>query len=70
MPILSLPKAVDARAMPRLTLLSVDVTVLPKMQNAPTVSSSSLSRTIRLSDEVMTLHLEKLIFISHLLQET
>ena len=65
MPFLSLPKVAGARAMYRLTFLYVDGTMLPKKQNSPTVSSSSLSRTIRLSDEVVNLHLDKLIFKPH-----
>ena len=68
MPFLSLPKAADAEAMRRLTSLSVDDTMLPKKQNSPTVSSSLPSKVMRFSDKVMTLHLEKLIFISHFLQ--
>ena len=54
--------------MRRLTSLFVDDTMLPKKQNSHTVSSSSPSRIIRFSDEVMTLHLEKFIFIPHYLQ--
>ena len=69
MPFLSLPKAADAKAVRRLTPLSVDGTMLPKKQKSHhIVSSSSLSRTIRLSKKVRTLHLEKFIFLPHFLQ--
>ena len=67
MPYLSLSKAADVKAVRRLIYLSVDGTMLPKRHNSPTISISSPSRVVRVCDEVMALHLEKIICIRHFL---
>ena len=47
----------------RVTYICVDSTVQPKKHKSLTVSRFSIFRTILLSKEVMTMHLEKLMFI-------